>query len=186
MFTHSTLIKIIGAISALAVIAGISYAVITKSPSKSGETKTAQTEGTAHNQQPASSGKKMAFADFLKQGGAYQCTVNQYVQDIESKGKVYIDGGRISGVFSTKVQGMTIDTNILVRDGYSYTWSSMMQGIGYKIKTVDPKDVPTSSGASTSGTYSFNAEQIGDYNCTPWSVDESTFSVPANVTFKTL
>ncbi len=185
MFTHITSIKIIGAISALAVVAGISYAVITKSPSQSSSTKTTTSEGVVENQ-PTSSGKKMAFADFLKQGGAYQCTVNQYVQNIESKGKVYIDGGRISGVFSTKVQGMTIDTNILVREGYSYTWSSMMQGMGYKTKTVDPKDTPASGSASTSGTYSFNAEQIGDYNCTPWSVDEGVFSIPTNVTFKTL
>lgn len=128
-------------------------------------------------------GKKMAFSQFISQEkGAYQCTVNQYVQNIESKGKVYINEGMIRGEFNTKVAGMSIDTTMIVRDGYTYNWSSVLPGTGFKAKALANGDVNTNSG--TSGEYSFNAEQIGDYDCQIWTPDESKFTIPAGITFK--
>ncbi len=127
------------------------------------------------------SGKKMSFDAFMKQGGSYVCTVNQLVQGIESKGTVYINNGNIRGDFNTSVSGMNIDTFFIVKDSFTYTWSSMMQGKGFK--------APVSAGGSgdasagTSGQYSFNAEQIGDYDCQPWTADSSKFALPSGVTF---
>lgn len=128
-------------------------------------------------------GKKMAFSQFIKQGkGAYECTVNQYVQNIESKGKVYINDTMIRGEFNTKVAGMSIDTNMIVRDGYTYNWSSLLPGTGFKAKAVASTEGNLSTG--TSGEYSFNAEQIGDYDCQIWTLDESKFVIPAGIIFK--
>ncbi len=174
-------IKIIAAIVIVAVVAGAGYAIARKN-------KNPQPAGgvTVDQKQDVSAGKKMAFADFVKEGGSYQCTVNQNVQNIETKGTVYISGERISGTFSTKTQGMNIDTNMIVRDGYTYTWSSMMQGMGVKIKATSPGAAGSNPGASASGTYSFNAEQIGDYDCKPWTANESVFTLPSGITFQAL
>ncbi len=131
--------------------------------------------------QPA--GKKIPFSELLKQGGSYQCTVDQYVGDMTSKGTVFIDKDRIRGEFSTTVQGMNVDTSMIVRDNFTYTWSSLMAGKGFKAKVVEVVGGDAAVNTGTSGTYSFNASQIGDYDCKEWSVDESKFVLPTNVTF---
>lgn len=133
---------------------------------------------------PEQTGKKMAFSQFLKQGGAYKCEVNQDINGVETKGTTYINDGMVRGEYNTKIQGANVDSTFIVRDGFVYSWSSMLPNMGFKMKT----DVNASgnAGASASGSYSWNAEQIGDYNCEPWTVDQSKFTVPTNITFKLL
>lgn len=127
-----------------------------------------------------STGKKMAFAQFVKQGGSYQCTVHQAVSDFDTTGKVFINKGNIRGEFSTTAEGKGVTSSILVRDGFTYVWSSMAPKNGVKMAV---KAGAGDTGASMSGTYSWNAEQIGDYDCAPWVADEATFAVPTTTTF---
>ncbi len=132
-------------------------------------------------EQPA--GKKMAFSEFVKTGGSYKCEVKQYLSDMNNSGTVYINGGNISGEYTTVAEGRTIDTSFIMKDGYSYTWSSMFPSMGFKIK-VNTSAAGANANASASGTYSWNANQIGDYNCEAWTLDASKFALPANITFK--
>ena len=130
------------------------------------------------------SGKKIPFAEFINRGGSYTCTVEQYVENIDSKGKTYIHNGMIRGEFTSVMEGTTVDSTMILRDGYTYTWSSMMPTMGFKVAAQPPENVNTDT--STSGTYSFNAEQIGDYNCESWTPDLSQFELPEGVVFTTL
>jgi hypothetical protein len=137
-------------------------------------------------------GKKMAFSEFIKNGGSYQCEVSQSVGGTETKGMTYINGDLIKGEYNTEVEGLSVDTNFIVRDGYTYTWSSMMPTMGFKSKISAAGSAGVQAGgivkaeSETSGTYSFNAEEIGDYNCEPWTADASVFALPAGVTFQEL
>lgn len=134
----------------------------------------------------APQGKKMAFSQLMAQNGTYKCTVNQYVGDIESKGTVYMSGGLLRAEFATTVQGRAIDTTMITRDGYTYTWTSMAPTMGFKAKVVAPTtegNTNVNANTKTSGSYSWNAEQIGDYNCEAWTVDQSKFTVPSSITF---
>ncbi|MEJ0001840.1 MAG: hypothetical protein WDN09_01490 [bacterium] len=45
-------------------------------------------------------------------------------------------------------------------------------------------DAATDTGAGASGTYSWNADQIGDYNCTAWTADAAKFALPASIKFQ--
>jgi len=131
--------------------------------------------------------KKMAFDVFLKQGlqgQAYECTVHQYVGEIDTVGKVWIDGEKMHGEFATAVQGQNIKSFTTMMDGYMYSWSSI-SNTGFKMKSTAPADANgnTSSNAASSGSYSWNASQIGDYDCKPWTPTESTFALPANIKF---
>ncbi|MEY4602345.1 MAG: hypothetical protein RL292_286 [Candidatus Parcubacteria bacterium] len=143
---------------------------------------------TSTDNTPAPSGKKITFSELLKQGGSYRCTVNQYVQNIESKGVVFIDKDRIRGDFSTQTQGMNIDSSLVVKDGYTYTWSSALGARGIKIKNSTPYGGAQVKGQNTqmTSTYGFNGEQIGDYDCEAWAVDESKFIPPMSITFTEL
>ena len=135
--------------------------------------------GNANGEQ--TTGKKMAFSQFLKQGGAYKCEVKQSMSDFENSGTMYVSGKNMRGEFSTVAEGKTMISSFMSRDGYSYTWSSLTPGMGFKIKA----EAETSNeGADINGTYAWNADQIGDYNCENWVVDATKFELPKNVTFQ--
>ncbi len=78
----------------------------------------------------------------------------------------------------------TIDSNAIVRGGYAYVWTSASPKSGFKVKTADPATEGT--GVISSDTFSFNADQIGDYDCEAWTTDASKFELPASVTFADL
>lgn len=138
--------------------------------------------------QAAPAGKKMAFSQFIKQGGAYQCTVNQYIDAAYSsttKGTVYISDSNIRGDFATQVQGMKIDTSFIVRDGFAYTWTSLAN-TGYKSKVTTDTNANITTDTKLSGSFNWNADMIGDYDCTPWTPNAALFTLPAKITFTTI
>jgi hypothetical protein len=117
----------------------------------------------------------------MKGGGSYKCTVNQNVGGMDTKGTTYMKDGMVRGEYKTNVQGVSMESTLIVRDGYTYSWSSAMPNLGFKAKVVG--DTAPDTNAGTSGTYSFNAEQIGDYDCQPWTSDDTMFAIPATITF---
>ncbi len=184
MLTAKTIIIALGAV---VVVAGGAF-LISRNSSHTSPTdlvpSNATTTAAAADASASASGagKKIPFSELVKQGGAYSCTVHQYVANTDTQGSVYISGGNMRGEFSTAVQGMTIGTSFIVRDGYSYTWSSLAPTRGFKV-AVAKSAAQGDSSAPASGTFSFNADQIGDYNCVAWTPDASKFAIPSSVTF---
>lgn len=127
------------------------------------------------------SGKKMAFTEFTKQGGSYKCIVNQSVSDVVSKGTIFISGGMMRGTFTTTISGKENMSNILVRDGYTYIWSPEMP-MAMKI-AIPKQNTETNTNTGMSGSYSWNAEQIGDYDCEAWNADQTMFAIPSGTEF---
>lgn len=137
---------------------------------------------TATQDEQASSGKKMAFNVFLEQDkGSYVCTVKQYFEQTDSEGTVYISEGKVRGDFVTTVANKEVKTSFLVKDGYQYLWTSPLAS-GFKMK-IPAQGGSMENQAGMSGTYAWNAEQIGDYNCTPWTPDTATFTLPSGMMF---
>lgn len=129
-------------------------------------------------------GKKMAFSQFIKQGGAYTCTVNQTINNEVSKGIMYFDGTRVRSEVTVNMQGQTMTMNFLVLDDYTYTWNSMMPTMGFKMKN-NPEASATPT-ATPNAPVAWNADQIGDYSCDKWTIDESKFVVPSTVKFSAM
>lgn len=146
------------------------------------ETQTETETNTQEEETATPTSKKMAFSEFLKQGGAHKCTVNQNIQDMETKGTTYISGDMIRGEYAMNIQGMDMTSTFIVRDGYTYTWSSIMPNMGFKSKIVETTPT-TNPNQGTSGSYSWNADLIGDYNCETWRADSSLFEIPTGITF---
>lgn len=130
--------------------------------------------------EPSDNSRMMSFSSFVKEGGTYKCTVHQNVGDMESNGTVYMDTGNLRGEFSTIAEGKTINSTFILKDGYSYGWSSM-GSIGYKVP-ID-ENTGTVSGTAESGTYTFAYDTVGSYECNPWTADSSFFVVPSTITF---
>jgi len=148
---------------------------------RGGRTEVTENETGGEQEGIVETSKKMAFSEFVKQDGSYKCDVKQAMSDFENEGTVYISEGNISGEFTTIAEGRPMQTMFMMRDGYSYTWSSALPNMGFKVKV---NTTLGDGGTDTSGTYSWNANQIGDYNCEAWNADQSKFSIPTNVKFQ--
>ena len=117
------------------------------------------------------------MTDLLARGGSYKCVYSQNTDGTESSGTVYTSGNMMRGDFmSTTPQG-TVESHMVTRDGYFYSWSSAMP-TGMKIMMQG-----SGSGATGSqGDYT-DVNQQYDYDCDPWSGDATQFSLPAGVNF---
>ncbi len=138
-----------------------------------------------NNVQPNS--KKMAFSQFVKQKGSYKCEVDQYLDSGYSQkttGTVFLSDGKIRGDFDIAVQGMNLKTSLIVKDDFTYTWTSMSP-VGRKMKVDAEGETGASNGVvDNGGSYSWNDQLIGDYNCVDWNVDNSVFELPAGIQFQ--
>lgn len=124
--------------------------------------------------------KKMAFSEFLRQGGSYKCTVSQVVATMTSEGIVYINKDSVKAEFVTSISGVSIKTFMIIKDGYTYTWTSAAPTKGYKTKitTEGSLDRQTSS-----TKYTWDGSQIGDYSCETHAPDPSIFVLPSTIIF---
>ncbi len=128
--------------------------------------------------------EKTTLAKIAQRGGNYECTVTHSSEVGSSNGIVYISGKKIRGDFTSKISvsglpaGMGDIKTSMISDGESiYTWTSMTSE-GYK--------VPVSEESSSESSGSVSTNQELDYKCVKWNVDESKFSLPTNITFKTI
>jgi hypothetical protein len=142
---------------------------------KPAEAPVVQNEGEKSGEE--STGKKIAFSELVKQGGSYKCEVKQAMSDVENGGTVYMSGNNIRGDFSTVAEGKTMQSYFIMKDGYMYNWSSYAPTMGIKIKA------DASAQAQAEGTYTWSADQVGDYNCEQWTADEAKFALPSDVKF---
>lgn len=131
------------------------------------------------NEEPSTetSGKKIAFSELVAQKGSYKCEVKQSMSDFENTGTVYMEGGNLSGSFTTVAEGRNMESYFIMKDGYMYNWSSFAPTMGIKIKAQ------ANGQAESKDTYSWSTEQIGDYDCEAWTVDSSKFTLPEGVVF---
>jgi hypothetical protein len=129
--------------------------------------------------------EKTTLAKLMEKTGNYMCTFTHNTQMGESTGTVHISGKRIRGDFISKVSvpglpNMSDIKTYMISDGESvYTWSSMSSE-GYKVPVSDQDKT------SQSEDTSIPTNQELDYRCISWKVDASKFSLPTNITFKTL
>ena len=171
-------------IASVLIIGGVSAAVYFIRPSDT----LSQEEVTVAEETSSTTpvnGKKMAFSQFMKSDtGSYMCEVNQYVGDAQTKGTVYLDNGKVRGEFTASVAGQNSSVTMIIRDGYTYTWSSLAATAGSKVKLPTEAEITTAQNATgTQGTYQASFDTIGDYSCVAQTVEESKFALPATVTF---
>lgn len=126
-------------------------------------------------------GKKIPFNKLIAQGGSQQCAVTQTIASVTSTGTVFIHDDHLKADFSMTISGQRLTTAVLIKDGFVYTWTNNPKIPGNKVAINDQATTGT-----TSVDYVWNADQIGDYECSPWTVDDTVFDVPKSVTFTTV
>lgn len=169
----------------IGVVGAGGYAVVKNDKAK--EQVPAATEQSDTDTVTPASGKKMSFSAFINYDkGAYRCTVDQYLNEMDSDGVVYLENGKMRGDFATVAEGRKIKSSFIIKDGYQYFWSDAAP-MGMKM-AVQPGATGSAS-AQAQGTYSWSADQIGEYDCQPWVTKENheaRFALPSGVTFTDL
>lgn len=138
--------------------------------------KAPETPTTAVETQEESSSKS-SIAGLLASGKNQTCTVNYPAGDQITTGTVYISGKNVRGDFSSTVEAQNIEYHMITDGEFLYSWSSTLpQGIKIKIDPTQPSPSPAA------GQVDLNTEV--DVKCSSWSVDNSKFTPPADVTFR--
>lgn len=121
---------------------------------------------------------KVAFVDVVKKGGTLTCSITENRAGTKVEGKIFMGNGMMRGDYVTKENGVNVYSDFIVRDGYTYTWSSLTPTAGIKvaIPVVGSSDI-------TVNTSSFDVSQVSDYDCKSWTLDQSKFTVPTEITF---
>jgi hypothetical protein len=143
-----------------------------------GATTTIQGAATGTGEVSKPTGKKIPFTEFMSKGGSYTCSIVQTVANMTSNGTVYMHDALVRLEFSTSIANQTINTTMVARDNYMYTWTSTTPGKGYKTKISQSE----TSGKQPS-TLTWNGSQVGDYTCVPWKADDSLFELPKSIVF---
>ena len=63
--------------------------------------------------------------DLYKKGGKMTCTMTTVEDGVQMNGTLYMDGKNMRSDVKGTVEGMNIEMNTIIKDGYSYTRSSM-------------------------------------------------------------
>lgn len=125
-----------------------------------------------------------SLKDLLQKGVAQKCSFSQS-GDYSSQGNIYVSGGKVRGDFDSLVQGKTTKAHMIVENNTSYLWTDDAPS-GFKTSfdingAVEDLDTDTSQPDDVSNSFDANADL--NYNCTPWVVDDSVFTLPSGVTF---
>ncbi len=114
--------------------------------------------------------------------GTSKCTVSNAVVNSESTGTVYIGNGKMRGDFTTTTvsPAMTIESHMISDGEFMYTWSSAMpQGVKIAVSAANMTGQPNAP--KNDQVEMYNADV--NYSCDTWSVEESKFEAPKDVTF---
>lgn len=128
-----------------------------------------------------SAGGKTSLEALLKSNKAQECTYSAEVDGVKTSATVYIGNGKMRTDSVLVSDGQTIKGNMIVDGETSYIWSdATTQGIKMTLDKLKAEET-TESGQVQVFNSDFN-EQF-DYSCKGWSVDNSKFTAPSNVTF---
>jgi len=139
------------------------------------------TEGEATSaQDDESAAVTGSMQDLMARGGSWKCDFTHSTDAGDSTGTVYTSGGMVRGNFTTQVPQMgAVESHMIARDGFVYTWSNMMpQGVKIPMASAE-------SPAQAQGQTNYYAQEL-DYNCVSWNADNALFEVPTSVTFMEL
>ena len=167
----------------LAAGGGTYYAVKTHSSAKvaTDTTMSASSTTTADvsTSASASSNTLGSLKDILGIGKNVVCTISESTATSSVSGTVYISGTNMSGQFTTVDSSGTHSANMIRNNDDVYAWTGTQ---GAKILLSAMENVSTQN-TQTRMRSSVDLNQNVHYSCTPWTVDQTKFTVPTTVKF---
>lgn len=133
--------------------------------------------------QEQSKKQQKSMRDIMSMGGSQKCTITLNRDNVSSDGTIYVSGGKMRADMSAMVNGKTMQTHLIVKDGTTYSWVDGST-MGFKV-AANEKATENSSGKSNA-THAPDLNQQVTYNCAAWTAVESLFNLPSGVNFSGL
>jgi Tfp pilus assembly protein PilX len=123
-----------------------------------------------------------SLRDLIAKGISQSCT---YSTD-KSQGMIYLGDGKIRGDFNVTTvdadgQSQTTSSHMIIMNNTNYLWTEA-SSTGIKM-SFDQNATPAPITSNTP-TNSFDANALNNYKCSPWVIDQSLFTLPAGVNFR--
>lgn len=167
---NKQMMMIAAVIVALIAVAAGAFFVMSSKKSTSGSM--TSIEGT-----PAESASKASIKSLLGAGKNVTCEISY--PDNGGSGTVYVAGEKMRSDYMMTVSGKTMEGHMISDGAYMYSWQGTT---GMKFK-ADAVATPTPAAGSQTQQQGADIDQEVDMDCGNWSVDNSKFTPPTDVTF---
>lgn len=165
----SNRMKIISATVVLLIILGaICFFLFGNKKSQSSEV----TQKEEPQEQSQSIDSPKSIKDLMSFSSSQTCT---FTADNQSNGTVYVAKGKVSGNFTSNIEGKTMASHMLIDGKEFYMWTDG-QNQGFK-GNLDDMTMFNNKNQSNSSE-SINPDEKMNYKCQSWNVDESKFEIP--------
>jgi hypothetical protein len=132
--------------------------------------------GAPAPEQSAATSTSSTLRELAASGSPQQCA---FTSANNTKGTVYVAGGKVRGDFSAEVAGKAIAGHMIVADNTSYVWMDGM-ATGFK------NSFEATAAASSTNSQGVNPDERVSYDCSAWSEDPNLFVLPTTVTFSAI
>ena len=149
-----------------------------KNPPKS-NSQTVSQPSSQISPSPAATTANKSIKDLLMMGVSQKCTFTKNDTETSSTITIYMDNGHVRGDIETVASGKTVDSHMIIQGTETYIW---MEGQNSGFKMAFNSNTPTSKPVQGQNN-SVNPDEKVDYVCSPWSADQTIFSLPANIQF---
>jgi hypothetical protein len=174
--------KVLGVvIGVLILLLGIGgYFYLNSSSNKQMVKQTSVSKPAIQNQQATTSSTQATIKSLLASKTPQQCDFSDKSGTAEITGVIFVADGKASGEFNVQGQTGTIVSH-MVSDGTSaYIWTSLSKQ-GFKMAIAEA----SSAAANAKNSSSPDVNKTLDFKCKAWSVDNSKFTLPTDITFTT-
>jgi hypothetical protein len=119
----------------------------------------------------------------LTLGENVTCTFSSQIEGSgTTEGVVFVSDGKMRGDFNIEQNGSTFQSHVIIRDEKMYAWN--VSGDGTFAYEFDFADLEGRDTVVSNSSNNVSLDERVDYDCNPWSVDASKFSLPAGIDFQ--
>jgi hypothetical protein len=125
-----------------------------------------------------------SLQDLLTRDQSLQCTWNYQNQQSQGQGEIFVSGQKFRGSTTINVPNQGQVTTQMLSDGqWMYQWGGpLAQGVKMNLQELESAPPEQSNDQQAQSAYQ-TINQNYQYDCQPWTPDQSKFQVPADVTF---
>lgn len=170
---------------AVLILGGCGKKVESNNVSPAAQNPAAQNNAATAKGESETTKMSASIKELMKGGKSLDCTFSftDDKQGVTQSGKFYVDGpnarSRSEIEITTNKTGQKTESYMITDGDYGYSWSSADAKTGFKINLNEAQ--PTGNTNNAQNTEDLN--QLINFDCRNWSVDNSKFDLPAGMKF---
>jgi uncharacterized membrane protein len=125
---------------------------------------------------------RVALKDLFSSSKSQKCTFSD--NNSGSSGVVYMSGGKMRGDFTSKTDGQSVESHMIVENQTSYVWTdASTQGVKMSYEKVTQLTSATASAQAGGSSMPISMDQKVSYQCESWVADPTLLTLPTTVKF---